>query len=666
MNDSNSAVEGITIQTTAATGVLSNDTDKDADALTVTSTGPFTGAFGTLFMVADGSYSYVGDNTAAINGFTTGTHAVDAFTYTESDGQGGSTSAVLSITIDRPPVAVNDSNVDVEGATVTTTAATGVFANDTDADHDALTVTTTGTFSGALGTLTLNADGSYSYVAGNIGVIDGAAAGSKPTDSFSFTESDGRGGTAVANLSITIDRNPVAQNDTNADLEGATITATAATGVLANDTDKDGDALTVTSIGTKVGTFGTLSLNADGSYSYVAGNAAAINGAAAGSHPVDVFTYTESDGHGGTASATLSITIDRPPVLGGIPASENYVVGQPSALKLATAATATDPDGDMLAGAVIVVNGGFTGDGDQLSVDVSGTSIGGVYDPGTETLTLTGKDTAVHYQQVLDSVAFSTGLNPTQGGAKPTRTVTWQTADAGGAASAISSETINFIVPTIAINTISGDNVINHAEAAANVTVSGTTTNVEDGQLVTVKFTNSSNAVVFTSTVPVSSNGWQVTLTPAQAQALADGNYTVSADVSDQIGVAATTAHRALLVDETSPTLVNDTNTVRGGKTITVTTAGQGVLSNDTDPNADPLTVTGVSDTSHGAGTIGAPLLGALGTLTLNANGSYSYNANHSPGTGRRPNSERRLHLCGDRSGGQFGFGHSDGDRRGP
>ena len=270
-NDSSADVEGVTIQTTAATGVLANDTDTDGDGLTVTSTGTFTGTFGTLVMAADGSYSYVGDNTAAIDGFATGGHAVDAFSYSESDGHGGTADGILSITIDRPPVAANDGNVDVEGATVTATAATGVFANDTDADGDALTVTTTGTFSGAFGTLTLNADGSYSYVAGNIGVIDAAPAGSKPTDVFSYTESDGHGGTAVANLSIAIDRNPVAQNDTNADLEGATITATAATGVLANDTDRDGDTLTVTSTGSFVGSFGTLSLNADGSYSLPGG-----------------------------------------------------------------------------------------------------------------------------------------------------------------------------------------------------------------------------------------------------------------------------------------------------------------------------------------------------------------------------------------------------------
>ncbi len=196
---------------------------------------------------------------------------------------------------------MNDGNVDVEGATVTTTAATGVFANDTDADGDALTVTNAGTFTGAFGTLTLNADGSYSYVASKTAAIDGAPANSKPTDVFVYTESDGLGGSASAVLSITIDRPPVAVNDVNSVREGGIVGSAAS--VLSNDTDKDGDTLTVTSTGTFTGSFGELALNANGTYSYIQDNTAAVDGATAGSHPLDVFTYTESDGHGGSASA---------------------------------------------------------------------------------------------------------------------------------------------------------------------------------------------------------------------------------------------------------------------------------------------------------------------------------------------------------------------------
>ncbi len=600
MNDSNSDVEGRTIQTNAATGVLANDTDTDGDGLTVTSIGTFTGAFGTLVMAADGSYSYVADNTGAIDGVATGGHAVDAFSYSESDGHGGTANGILNITIDRPPVAVNDSNVDVEGATVTTTAATGEFSNDTDADGDALTVTNAGTYTGTFGTLTLNADGSYSYVASKTAAIDGAPANSKPTDVFVYTESDGHGGSASAVLSITIDRPPVAVSDTNADLEGATVTATAATGVLGNDTDPDGDTLTVTSTGNVVGSFGTLTLNADGSYSYAANNTAAINGAAAGSHPLDVFTYTESDGNGGTASATLSIQIDRPPV--ALNDSNSDVEGITIQTTAGTGVLSNDTDKDA----------------DGLTVTSAGTFTGTF---GTLVMAADGS-----YSYVSDNTA---AINAAPANSTPTDVFTYSESDGHGG-TATGTLSIAILVPRITLAPIDGNDVINKANANGTVTLSGTTANVEDGQVVTIKILNAANAVVQTFATTVINNAWQEPITSAQAHLLSDGTYTFTADVSDQIGVAAATAHQTVVVDETSPTLVNDTqHGFAATRTITFTTAGQAELSNDTDPNADPLTVTGVSDTSHGAGTVGAPLVGALGTLTLNANGTYSYNANH-------------------------------------
>ena len=52
------------------------------------------------------------------------------------------------------------------------------------------------------------------------------------------------------------------------------------------------------------------------------------------------------------------------------------------------------------------------------------------------------------------------------------------------------------------------------------------------------------------------------------------------------------------------------------------------VTTNDTDQDSDTLTVTAISDTSHGSGTVGSNLLGQYGTLKLNADGTYTYTAN--------------------------------------
>ncbi len=110
---------------------------------------------------------------------------------------------------------------------------------------------------------------------------------------------------------VTIDRPPNAENVAAFGILAATTSVSAAKGVLANDTDLDGDTLTVSAVNGSAanvgvaiaGTYGELTLNANGSYTYVA-----KNGDVAGD--VDHFTYTASDGNGGTATASLSITLD--------------------------------------------------------------------------------------------------------------------------------------------------------------------------------------------------------------------------------------------------------------------------------------------------------------------------------------------------------------------
>jgi VCBS repeat-containing protein len=95
--------------------------------------------------------------------------------------------------------------------------------------------------------------------------------------------------------------------------KGRAITADAQHGVLVNDVDLDSDGLSVSAVNGSganvgqavVGTYGSLTVNTDGSYSYVANK---------GNLPPqivaqDSFTYTASDGHGGTSTAQLTITI---------------------------------------------------------------------------------------------------------------------------------------------------------------------------------------------------------------------------------------------------------------------------------------------------------------------------------------------------------------------
>ena len=131
-------------------------------------------------------------------------------------------------------MAVNDAATTAEDTPVSI----AVLANDTDLDGDTLTVTSVGT--PAHGSAVANADGTITYT---------PAANYTGADSFSYTIGDGQGGSATATVSVTVtaaNDAPVAVNDAATTAEDTAVTIA----VLANDTDVDGDTLTVTSVGT--------------------------------------------------------------------------------------------------------------------------------------------------------------------------------------------------------------------------------------------------------------------------------------------------------------------------------------------------------------------------------------------------------------------------------
>jgi VCBS repeat-containing protein len=355
--DTATAVEaGGTANGTAGTNptgnVLTNDTDVDSgDTKTVSAiTGGTVGqalvsAYGTLTLNADGSYSYVVDNAnATVQALRTASQTLtETFTYTMQDTTGLTSTATLAIIIqgaDDAPVAVADTATAVEaGGTTNGTAGTNptgnVLTNDTDVDSgDAKTVsaitggTVGGSAAGLYGALTLNADGSYSYVVNdsNSSVQALRTSSDTLTDSFTYTVQDTAGLTSTATLAITIqgaDDAPVAVADTATAVEaGGTANGTAGTNptgnVLTNDTDVDsGDAKTVSAItGGTVGqalvsAYGTLTLNADGSYSYVVDNAnAAVQALHSSANTLtETFTYTVCDTAGLTSSTSLTVTI---------------------------------------------------------------------------------------------------------------------------------------------------------------------------------------------------------------------------------------------------------------------------------------------------------------------------------------------------------------------
>ena len=312
VNDAPNAVDdaATTKEDSAVTiAVLANDTDIEGDALSVTS----------LIQPAHGTATLAGDAvTYTPNADFNGT---DQFTYRAQDASATSSPATVTITVtpvNDAPNAVNDAATTKEGNAVTI----AVLANDTDVDGDVLSVTSltepahgTATLAGNAVTYTPNAD------------FNG-------TDQFTYSARDASTTSSPATVTITVtpvNDAPNAVNDTATTKEDNAVTIA----VLANDTDAEGDALSVTS----------LTQPAHGTAA-VAGNAVTYT-PNADFNGTDHFTYSARDASATSSSATVTITVtpvnDAPKAV-----NDAATTKEGNAVTIAVLANDTDVDGDVL------------------------------------------------------------------------------------------------------------------------------------------------------------------------------------------------------------------------------------------------------------------------------------------------------------------------------
>ena len=113
--------------------------------------------------------------------------------------------------------------------------------------------------------------------------------------------------------------------------------------------------------------------------------------------------------------------------------------------------------------------------------------------------------------------------------------------------------TLAVVTPMVGNSTVNTANTLNASGASTGLVINGTTDGVENGQTVTVTIVNGSGVAVETFTTTVANNAWSVNVSPTNAQALSDGSYTVTANVSNALGTAAPPASRSLTVDQTPP-----------------------------------------------------------------------------------------------------------------
>jgi hypothetical protein len=147
------------------------------------------------------------------------------------------------------------------------------------------------------GTVVLNTDGSFSYTPNT---------GYSGTDTFTYKANDGTADSNTATVTITINNTTPKANDDAYLTQRGVLLFVFTPGVLANDTDPDGDPLTA--FITRGAFNGTVTLNTDGSFSYTPN---------AGYTGTDTFTYKANDGTADSNTATVTINITVPPVPGG-------------------------------------------------------------------------------------------------------------------------------------------------------------------------------------------------------------------------------------------------------------------------------------------------------------------------------------------------------------
>ncbi len=523
VNDTATVAEGGSVALAAST-LLSNDSDADGDTLSVTAAG---GAVnGTVALSADkATVAYTHDGGETTSG---------SFTYTLSDGTATATGTVsLTVTaVNDPPLAVNDTATVAEGGSVDIAAST-LVSNDSDPEGDTLSVTAVG---GAVnGTVSLSNDKATVTYAHD--------SGETTTGSFTYSVSDGTA-TAAGTVSVTVSAvndAPVAVNDTATVAEGGSVAIASAT-LLVNDSDPDSDTLSVTAVGSAVN--GTVSLSADKAtvtYTHDGGEAASGS-----------FTYTVSDGTAAaTGTVSVSVTaVNDPPVAG----SDTATVAEGGSVAI-TASTLLSNDSDA--------------DGDKLSVTAVGGAVNG-------TVALSADKATVTYTH--------------DGGETTTGSFTYTVSDG----TATATGTVSVTVTAVNDPPVAGNDTATVAEGGSVAITSSTLlSNDSDPDGDTLSVTAVAGAV--NGTVALSQDKATVTYSHDGGETTT-GSFTYT--VSDGTATARGTVSVTVTAVNDAPVAVNDSATVSEGGSVAI--AASTLLSNDSDPDGDTLSVTAVDGAVNG------------------------------------------------------------------
>lgn len=296
---------------TGAVKVTIKTADGDNDKRTFTVTQPAKGA---VQVTGSGVFAYTPSVAALAAARAPGAayeDRHDTFTVTVDDGHGGVVPVTVNVKIGAPnvqPTAVTASVTATQPRSGVITGTVGAV----DADGDVLSYSAGKTNKG---TVTLNADGSFTYTptaAARLAASKPRAGSATKSETITFTVSDGFGGVVTKTLKVTIAANPA---DNTAPTNGAgtvsdTSTAIGSVTGVVTATDPDGDALTYT---LKTGpAFGVVTVSAAGRFVYTPDVDARYRALVTTGEDTDSFVVDITDGFGGISTATVHVTITPP------------------------------------------------------------------------------------------------------------------------------------------------------------------------------------------------------------------------------------------------------------------------------------------------------------------------------------------------------------------
>ena len=355
--------------------------------------------------------------------------------------------------------------------------------------------------------------------------------------------------------------NPVANDDSYTVTQDTVLSINAAQGVILGagaDTDGDGDALVVDNPGTISTTAnGTVTISSDGSFEYTPNS---------GFTGIDSFTYTISDGQGGTDTATVTVEVNPPANNNPTAAVGNGTTVEDTPIDFDVLGSSADPDGDPL-------------------------TIDSVTDPSNGTVTVddngTPNNTSDDFLTYTPNSGF-TGID----------SFTYTIVDGQGG-----NDTATVTVDVVEPSQVVGDNANTTPDTPVDIDVLGN----DIGNLTITEITQPNDG-----TVSIDDNGTPnntsddfLTYTPNSGFTGTDSfGYTATDDLGNS-GTATVTVS----VESQQPNALDDT-AISPLSPVTID-----VLSNDTDPNQDSLTVADVSNPNSG-------------TVVINDDGTVTYTPN--------------------------------------